>query len=378
MDEHLEHFALGGIIPADTHRIDLGPTHPGMASLLTMKATLVNGHLRRPMLYPGAGHRGDEKLFEARDYRALLMLASRHQWHSPADAELGAAMAIEALLGLEPPPRAVAIRTLLAELARIASHLASLTFVAWHQNSPVLNEIESAREGLRVLTWRLTGNRVHPMAVRVGGVSADVDDAWCDSALSKYESLVIIAERLNDLVDGFGVGHDLAPIPSTLVDEFGLSGPVAKAAGFVRDARINPGYGAYSLPGIRAILCEVPARSNDASGRFAVLADEISTSAAVSRALIDLLATLDGPITVKLSKVIKAPDGEIITSTAAPWGESQWHISSRADRTPWRVRLRTPGFANLQATERLLDGVAADHIATVIASMGYASGDVDK
>ena len=119
----------------------------------------------------GAMHRGVEKLFEVRDYTQILMLADRHDWQAPFAAELTVALTCEQMLGLEPPVRAGWLRTLLAEHTRLLSHLGFLGWLPHRLGTDA--GVPALREALRGQTLALTGNRVHPMLNRVGGLAAD-------------------------------------------------------------------------------------------------------------------------------------------------------------------------------------------------------------
>ena len=123
-------------------------------------------------------HRGAEKLFEVRDYRQILMLADRHDWHAPFFGELAIALACEQMMGLVVPDRAVWLRTLLAEHTRILSHCGFLSWVATPAGGDL--GLHRVREDLRGQTRRLTGNRIHPMINRIGGLAADADATGCE------------------------------------------------------------------------------------------------------------------------------------------------------------------------------------------------------
>lgn len=307
------------------------------------------------------------------------MVVSRHQWLAPADAEFGAALAIEQLMGLQAPARATTVRVMVAELSRIASHLAFLTYPFFAMGDQAFNEeINVARERQRDLLLGLSGNRVHPMLFRVGGVAAAPDDEWLAQARDFARCVDTLAQRLTDVLETTfaPLAGGLAPISADDLDEFGLSGPAAAAAGSNRDIRLTQPYACYAE--FADVLREQPRVSNDALGRLLLLAHGIQVSSHIISTLTDRLVADDPPIAVELSKVIKVPQGESVVSTEAPWGEAVWYLTSRGDRTPWRMRRRTPGFANLQALERVLVGVECDAIATVIASLGFTLGEVDK
>ena len=326
-------------------------------------------------------HRGAEKLFEVRDYRQLLMLADRHDWQSAFTGELGAALACEAMLGLAAPPRAVWLRTLLAELARMASHLAFLSFVPHRlADLSAANAVRASREAFRGQLLALTGNRVHPMVNRLGGLSVDADAAWLASVGVWAEDVANLADRLQKLLETprwreISTTGALSP---SQIGSFGLSGPIARSAGLERDLRRAPGYLNYPLLDFGQPPSKGEARDSSACGRISELVEDLSVSRVLVDQCIEALAHVGGPVSTDLAKIIKLPEGTGHYSLEAPWGVAGWHIVSRGERTPWRVKLRTPTWANMSALGAALAGTPVDHVDVVVASLGYTIGDLDK
>ncbi|WP_432558664.1 NADH-quinone oxidoreductase subunit D [Granulicoccus sp. GXG6511] len=360
--------SLAAGLPADAATIilDLGPDHPTRAGLLEINVVAAGDVVTSARVLPGAMHRGVEKLFEARDYRQILMLADRHDWQAPFFGELAAAEAFEGLLRLTPPPRAAWLRTLLAEHTRILSHLGFLGWVA-RTDVALATRVRAARERLRGQTSRLTGNRIHPMAVRIGGVAVDPDGGWLDDEATLMTELSQLAQELAGLPLP---GDGLAMIDADLVDSFGLSGPLARAAGVPLD---NRHHGPYAELGFDITRLGT---TGDARARFALLAAECQVSADVVRTCCARLP--DGPIQVRLPKIVKLPEAESYSFVEAPLGRTGFHLVSRGDKTPWRMKLRSPSFHHVAALEELLVGTPVAAVETVLASVGYVIGDVDK
>lgn len=361
--------SLAAGLPADEATVvfDLGPDHPSRVGLLEINLTVEADTITAARIMPGAMHRGVEKLFEVRDYRQILQLADRHDWQAPFFGELAAAEAFEHLLRLAPPPRAQWVRTLLAEHTRILSHLGFLGWVV--RAEPDLRQrVRDARELLRAQTTRLTGNRVHPMVVRIGGVSADPDASWLEAEVAAMDTVSAVIDELTGLpLPGAGI----AVVDAALVDAFGLSGPLARAAGVRLDARVGSP-GAYAELG----LDHKSAGDGDARSRFAVLLAECRSSADLVRGCSVRLP--GGPVQVRLPKIVRMPEAESYTFVEAPLGRTGFHVVSRGGKTPWRMKLRSPSFAHVAALEALLPGTAAADVETVLASVGYVIGDVDK
>lgn len=370
--------ALGAGVPAGAHTVllDLGVDHPSRAGLLELHLTTEDGRITGARISPGAMHRGVEKLFEVRDHRQILMLADRHDWQAPFFGELAAVLCFEELLRLEPPRRATWLRTLLAEHTRALSHLG---FLGWPvRDGGLLDRVRRAREALREQTRRLTGNRIHPMATRLGGLACDPDADWLRAEVALTVELRELAADLGerfaaDRAAGIGVG--VAPVSPALVDSYGLSGPLARGSGVALDLRLAAPHLAY--PELRELITPlgVPT-TGDAAARFGWLAAELDRSAALVEACCDALPA--GPVAVKLPKIVKLPEGSAYTPIEAPLGRAGFHLVSRGGKTPWRMKLRSPSFHHVAALEEILLGCAEDEVEAALASTGYVIGDVAK
>ena len=368
----------------DALHVELGPEHPSRTGLLLMElVTDDSGIVEQARVPPGFNHRSAEKLFEVRDYRQVLRLADRHDWHSPFSGELGAALVCEHLMGLVPPPRATWLRTLLAEQARTASHLAHLSgacflLAAEPGAATLAGQVRDLRSAGRELVLAISGNRVHPMLNRLGGLALDVDAHWVAPIADWMQRASELAARIAELVASTGFGRGLGIVDQSLADNYGLSGPVAAASGLERDVRLLNPYLAFGelagqLQGHPLHNC-----AGDAAARFAALCRQIHISADIAQACTEALAGIDGPVDTKLSKIIKIPESEAYLAIEAPWGMAGFHLVSRAGTTPWRLKLRTPSFANVSALEQVLIGTPLQQVDVVIASLGWTSGDLDK
>jgi len=362
--------------PAGTLLLDLGPEHPSGTGLVELRLWLEDDRVTEATVVVGALHRGVEKLFEVRDYRQVLMLADRHDWQAPFAAELTVALTCEQMLGLEVPPRAVWLRTLLAEHTRVLSHLG---FLGWVPTRLGAAPPSALRESLRTQLQGLTGNRVHPMVNRVGGLAADADDAWLDAEATVLDDVRASADRLEeqlasaplrDLTDGVAVlGRDV-------VKAYGVTGPAARAGGLDVDLRRQRPYLAYAE--LADLLRPPTVAAGDAHARLATMVHELRVSADLVAACVDRLRVTPGEVAVRLGKVVRLPEGEAYVATEAPLGVSGVHLVSRGEKTPWRLKLRTPSFNHVSALEPLLRGVHVDALEATLASIGYVVGDIDK
>jgi NADH-quinone oxidoreductase subunit D len=364
-------------MPTGTILLDLGPEHPTQAGLIELRLWAEDDVITTARVVVGAMHRGAEKLFEVRDYRQILMLADRHDWQAPFFGELAVALLCEQMMGLAIPDRAIWLRTLLAEHTRILSHCGFLSYVPHRiPGDPGLRRL---RAELRTQTLRLTGNRIHPMATRIGGLAVDADHAWLQAERQVATQAARAAEAVLTMIESppfAGLTSGVGLLDQETIQQFGVSGPAARASGVDLDLRLQLPYLAYRE---LADLIAPPAhRSGDAQSRLALLAEELTMSASLIIACIDRLEELPGPISVRLGKIIRVPEGEAYSAIEAPLGIAGVFLVSRGEKTPWRLKLRTPSFNNVSSLERVLVGVRTEALEATLASIGYVVGDIDK
>ena len=364
-----EHITIGELAIAGHTPISLGKRHPTSTGIISIALEYDDsGVISAADVTHGYGHRGAEKLFEVRDYRSMIMLADRHDWLAAASGELSLTLTVENAMRLTATPRATILRTILAELARIHSHLSFLTYLASDGvETRLWNAVDSIREAM--LAW--AGNRVHPMLNRVGGLSSDVPGNWLEDLDDVLDEAAVVSADLRGLLALTNRFRGLAVLNADDCLSYGLSGPVARAAGLDLDLRAT-GYLAYD----RMFRPVQVREAGDADARFGVLIDEVGTSIDMIRMARQLAEP--GEIATRLSRRLKVPEGEHTTDIEAPWGIASCLMISRGGATPWRVALRTPSQANLSALGRALVGTEKDRIPDVVASLGYTIGDADK
>lgn len=363
--------------PAGTVLVDLGPDHPSHAGLIELQLWSAGGVITSAAVVVGAMHRGVEKLFEVRDYTQILALADRHDWQAPFFGELSVALTAEQLMGLRVPDRAVWLRTLLAEHTRILSHSGFLTWVARRAAAdPGLTRL---REALRQQTASLTGNRIHPMVNRVGGLAADADTSWLRAEARLMSEVRATAEAVFTLIGAdpvAGLTSGVARLDAATIAQYGVSGPTARASGVDLDLRRQQPYLAYRE--LTDLIDPPESVAGDAQARLALLAQEMITSSRLADACTERLAEIGGPVAVKLGKIIRLPEGQGYAAVEAPLGIAGVYLSSRGEKVPWRLKLRTPSFNNIASLESLLVGVAVDSLEATLASVGYVIGDIEK
>jgi NADH-quinone oxidoreductase subunit D len=374
-------YVLGpplGVVSAHRQPVDLGPDHPSRSGVVEIVCRLDGDVIGEAEIRPGASHRSAEKLFEVRDYRAVLALANRHDWQAPFAGELGAALTIEHALRLTPPPRATWLRTVLAEHARLHSHLGFLSVVPAKlaPDAALARRVHTAREALREQLADLSGNRVHPMVCRLGGLSVDADPQWLEAETELAETIRTLASELRTHLVHAELPKAVAVIGPDLARTYGLTGPAARAAGIDTDLRRHAPYLAYADLEVPPI--PVSDHPGDAVSRLVAWADELATTSTLLVSAVQGTARTDGPVSVKLPKVMRVPVGDTYLAHEAPLGRAGWWLVSRGEKVPWRLKLRTASFSHMAALEAVLPGTRATDLPLAIASVGYVVGDLAK
>ncbi len=359
--------------------LNIGPQHPSTHGVLRLKLVLDGEKVLSAEPIIGYMHRGAEKLFEVRDYRQILVLANRHDWLSAFSNELGAAMAVERLMGLEVPERAVWLRTAMAELNRVLNHLMFLGSYPLEIGAitPVFYAFRE-REVLQAVMEEATGGRMHYMFNRIGGLKEEVPAGWTGRAREAVDLVASRMPMLDDLIrrnDIFlartvGVGV----LTAAQAAAYGASGPVARASGLDFDLRRDEPYLAYGELDVPVVT----RTTGDCHARFEVLLDQVYVSLDLVRQCLDRVDRIGGPVNVRLPKVVKAPEGHTYAWTENPLGVNGYYLVSKGDKTPWRMKLRTASYANVQALSTVLPGTLVPDLIAILGSMFFVVGDIDK
>ena len=352
--------------------------------MLRLRLTLEGDRITAAEPEIGFMHRGAEKLFEARDYRQIIVLANRHDWLGAFASELGVVLAAERLAGIEVPPRAVWARTLLAELNRVLSHLAFLSAyppeIAEEPGQAGAQAAFRAREAIQSIMEEITGGRMHYMFNRVGGLKEEIPAGWLDRACRAIDGV-----RAALPVIGAPVGHErfrartgsVGVLTAAQVRQYGVSGPAARACGVDFDLRRDEPYLAY---GELAGTLRVPTRAaGDCLARFECLRDQLAVSLDLAQECAVRLSRLpQGPLSARLPKVFKVPEGHVYAWTEGPLGLSGYYLVSRGGKTPWRLKLRSASFSNMAVLPEVLPGHRVADLAAILGSLFFIVGDMDK
>jgi len=326
--------------------VPIGPQHPALKEPGHFKLTVEGETVVAATARLGYAHRGIEKAVEERSWVQDLYLLERICGICSHVHAMTYCLAVERLAGLAVPPRAQAIRTLVAELERIHSHFLWLGVTAHEAGFDTLFMYSwRDREIVMDLLESLTGNRVHYSANLLGGVKIDVDGPLADAirrgvdALEErsrhYLDVVRTDETLLRRTRGIGV------MTAAEAEAWGVVGPTARASGVTRDVRVEAPYAYYP---------EIPTQpvtltAGDLAARLEVRVLDLLESCRLIRALLDALPP--GNLTVRMPRRVKA--GETVSRVEAPRGELFYFVKSDGTDRPTRVKVRTPTLLNIAA-----------------------------
>lgn len=358
--------------------LNIGPQHPATHGTLRIIARLDGEQVLWADPMCGYMHRGYEKLTEVRSYPQVTALVNRIDWLGSFANEVPFILAAEKLMGVEAPPRAQHIRTILFELSRIANvtlflgdlgvQLGAVTpvFFAFRDREYVLNLIEGA-----------TGGRFHPNFDRIGGLKDDLPAGFVDETRIVMKKLRGFCDQIENLLFGNEIFQSrtrgIGVIPKDVALQYGLSGANLRASGVDWDLRRDQKLPlAYDKVDFKVITHP----DGDSFARCWVRLQEVRESTRIVDQLLDTIPT--GPIMAKVPKIIKVPEGEAWVSTENPLGEMGYYVVSQGDMGPFRVKIRSASFNNISITPWLLKGVYVPDIITILASLYFILGDIDR
>ena len=358
--------------------LNLGPQHPATHGTLRIVAKLDGEQVTKADVICGYMHRGYEKLVEVRTYPQINTLINRIDWLSSFANEVPFILAAEDLMEVEAPPRAQWIRTLFFELSRIANitlfigemgvQLGAITpvFFAFRDREYVLNLIEEA-----------TGGRFHPNFDRIGGLKDDLPKGWISETKDAMRRIRGYCDELEDLLMGNEIfearTRGVGVIPADVGISYGLSGANIRASGVDWDLRRDePSKLAWSELDWKVWTHP----DGDSFARYWVRLQETREATLMVDQLLDGLPS--GPIQAKVPRIIKVPAGEAWAHTENPLGEMGYYIVSQGGLGPFRVKIRSASFHNISIVPWLLKGVYVPDIITILSSLYFILGDIDR
>ena len=357
--------------------LNMGPQHPSTHGVLRVILKLDGETVLGTDCVIGYLHRGVEKIAENRTFQQFAPYVDRMDYVAAVSNGLGYCMAVEKLLDAEVPPRAQAVRVILTELNRIASHLLWLGTHALDIGAitPVFLCFREREEVLKIFE-NYCGARLTTHAFRIGGLQYETYDTFEKQCLDFCDLMEQKLKEYHDLLTGNRIWvrrtKGVGILNAADCKDYGVTGPLIRAAGVewdLRKAQPYCGYENYEF--------DIPtAEAGDTFDRYMVRMEEMVQSCRIIRQAVDALP--QGPIKGKVGKVIKPPPGEAYVSIEAPKGELGYYIVSDGSLNPYRVRVRPPSFVNLGALDKMCRGSLVADVVAIIGTIDIVLGEVDR
>jgi len=382
--------------------LNMGPQHPSTHGVLRLLLELDGETITSAQPDIGYLHTGIEKEFEVKNYQQGVTLTDRIDYLAPLSNNLCYCLAAEKLLGLEIPPMAQWQRVMLTELTRLNSHLVWLGTHAIDIGAmSVFLYCFREREDILRIFEMYSGQRMMTSYFRIGGLALEPPRGWqkrvrdfidvFPSRVDEYEELL----TNNRIWTGRTKGVGFISLEDML--DWGVTGPMLRAAGLRWDTRKTQPYSSYDK-----FDFEVPTRTeNDVYARYLVRIEEMRQSARIIKQALEGMPegrwAADAPHVVlpereKMKTQMEAliyhfkivtegfavPAGEVYQVIESPRGEVGYYMVSDGTAKPYRVHVRGPSFGNLQAIPEMVQGTLIADVIASIGSMDFVLGDSDR
>ncbi len=390
---------------SETMTINMGPQHPATHGVLRVALELDGEKIVKAAPVVGYLHTGMEKQAEYKTYTQSIPQTDRMDYLAPMSNNLGFCLAVEKLLGVAPPLRARHARVLLTELTRISSHLVWLGTHAMDIGAMTMFfYCFREREEILAMYDQVCGARLTATYFRVGGLAQDLPDGFLERAEKFVDSLPGHFAEYENLLTGNPIWlartKGVALLTADQAVALGLTGPMLRGSGVKWDLRKNMPYSGYDQ-----YEFDIPTgRNGDAFDRYLVRMEEMRQAVRIAHQAIRKLHEI-GPGDYRLRdyKYVLPPKEDVKTSMEAlihhfkivahgffppvgeayqgienPKGELGFYLVSDGSPKPWRMKVRSPSFVNLQALDTLVRGRLVADVITAIGTLDIVLGEVDR
>ena len=394
-------------IPSKKSQVVLnwGPLHPGTHGTIWFLFDMEGEYVKECDIILGQLHRGVEKIAETRTYTQFIPYTDRMDYISALCSQVAYVNTVENLLGVDPPEKAKWIRTLMCELQRINSHLLWLGTYALDLGAlTIFLYAFREREKIMDIIEGISGIRLNSSYIRIGGVAKDLPEGALDvikhfikdfpSKLDEYET-ILTTNRV-----WLKRNIDIGIIKEEDVYQYGLTGVVARSAGVPYDIRMIQPTDAYDKVDFEVPLGKV----GDCYDRYLLRMEEMKQSIKIVAQCVEKLEELkddryiatDNPYVLptleetfnSIESMVKdfnlriygeqAPEGEIYMSGENPRGELGFYIVSKGEGHPYRLRIRSGAFYNLQIFTELIKGRTVADAVALLGSLDPVVGETDR
>ena len=357
--------------------INIGPQHPATHGVLHLVVTLQGETIKNVEPHLGYIHRSIEKMCESLTYRQFIYVTSRMDYLSSHINNHACALCIEKGMQIEVPPRAQVIRVMVDELTRIASH--ELWWGAMAMDLGAFTPFFHAfreRENINDIMEETCGARLTMNYIVPGGVMADIHPNFQQRVKNFIKLFKSKVDEYDELVTGNIIFQNRMKGVGCLSAEdavsYGCTGPTARGSGVTCDIRKLYPYEIYNTLQFEEIL----ETAGDSFARYMVRLREMRQSVAILEQLVDNIP--EGDFQTKTKAVLKLPKGEFYQRVETARGEFGVYIVSEGATTPYRIKFRSPGFANLSALNHMARGGKLGDLVATMGTLDLVIPDIDR
>lgn len=357
--------------------VNIGPQHPATHGVLHLRVSLDGETVKKIDPNFGYIHRGIEKMSESYTYPQILHLADRLDYLSGTMNRHAVCLCVEKALGLEVPQRAQYIRTIFDELTRIASHLLGWGCMCMDMGS-ITAFIYGMRDREKIMDIfeENGGGRLMCNYSVIGGLSKDVTPSFVSKVKEFIPYMRKMLKEYHILFTGNPIARgrmkDIGFLSKEDAISYGVTGPSGRASGWMNDVRVLEPYAAYDKVKFDVVMRE----GGGTYERYIVRLDEIEQSLRIIEQLIDNLPD-DGFIT-KPKAIIKLPEGEWFQRVENARGDFGVYISSKGDKSPYRIKFRSPCMTLVSALNPTVCGEKIADLIMIGASLDYVIPCIDR
>jgi len=357
--------------------INMGPQHPSTHGVFRLVIWVDGEKIVKSEPHVGYLHRGSEKICESERYNQIVTLFDRLDYVGNLNNELAFCLAVEKLMDVTVPERSEYIRVILCELNRIASHMLFYGVYGLDAGAmtPMLYGFRE-RERVQDLFQRVTGARMMHNYIRIGGVKEDLPSDFNNRMVTLLEDLKRGVEECDQLLSGnemfLARTKNIGILDAGDAIDYGVSGPALRASGILEDVRVTDPYSIYDR-----FDFGIPVGTNgDCWDRYYVRIEEMRESIKIiENAMKDMP---NGETLAKVRRIARPPKGEVFVRTESPRGDLGVFVVSDGSDMPYRVKVRAPSFANLQALQLMLEGAYLADAVLILGSIDIIMGEVDR
>ena len=357
--------------------INIGPQHPSTHGVLHLKVWLDGETVKKVQPHLGYIHRSIEKMSESLSYRNFIFATSRMDYLAAHINNEACALTVEKGLQLEVPNRAKYIRTILAELTRLQSHLLwwGCTGLDLGAVTPFFYAFRE-REFIMEIMEETCGARLTQNFMVPGGVMYDIHPNFQKRTKEVLNQIKSKFQEYDDIMTGNVIFENRTKGVGFLSKEdaisYGVTGPNARASGVSCDIRKLIPYSAYN----QVQFDEILGTGGDCYARYMIRMHEMKQSVSIIEQLIDNIP--EGDFQTKTKNVIKLPKGEFYQRVETPRGELGVFIVSDGAASPYRIKYRSPGFSNLSALPLMAKGGKIGDLVAIMSTIDLVIPDIDR